>query len=61
MPGKRFLPLPTFEQAGRFAQIVGCKTELEWVHYTAGMTREDLFQRVLSVINARVTLAKLEN
>ena len=52
--------LPTFEQAGRFASMVGARTKEAWDRYTAGKTREDLFQQVLSVINNRVVQTPLE-
>ena len=52
--------LPTFEQAGRFASMVGVRTKEAWDSYTAGKTREDLFQQVLSVINNRVVQTPLE-
>ena len=52
--------LPTFEQAGRFASMVGVRTKEAWERYTAGKTREDLFQQVLSVINNRVVQTPLE-
>jgi len=52
--------LPTFEQAGRFASMVGVRTEEGWKRYVAGKSREDLFQQVLSVINNRVVQTELE-
>jgi hypothetical protein len=52
--------LPTFEQAGRFAQMIGIRTAEAWDRYIAGKTHEDLFQQVLSVINARVVQIPLE-
>jgi hypothetical protein len=52
--------LPSFEQAGRFASMVGVRTQEAWARFTAGKTREDLFQQVLSVINNRVVQTPLE-
>ena len=52
--------LPTFEQAGRFASLVGVRTREGWARFTAGKTREDLFQQVLSIINDRVVQTPLE-
>ena len=52
--------VPTFEQAGRFAALVGVHTKEAWDRFTAGKTREDLFQQVLSVINNRVVQTPLE-
>ena len=52
--------LPTFEQAGRFASMVGARTKEAWDRYTAGKTREDLFQQVLSAINNHVVQTPLE-
>ena len=51
---------PSFEQAGRFAALVGIRTKEAWDRFTAGKTREDLFQQVLSVINNRVVQTPLE-
>ena len=52
--------LPSFEQAGRFAALVGVRTKEAWQKFTAGKTREDLFQQVLSVIKDRVVQTPLE-
>jgi len=54
------LPLPSFEQAGLFAAMIGIRTPEAWAAYTAGKTREDLFQQLLSVTNARVIQIALE-
>jgi hypothetical protein len=52
--------LPTFEQAGRFALAVGCKNEQDWQEFTKGMSRDDLFERVISWTNGRVIEVSLE-
>jgi hypothetical protein len=52
--------LPTFEQAGRFAGLIGCKSPEDWARYTAGLSRTALFEKVLTVINNRITFAPLE-
>ena len=52
--------LPTFEQAGRFAAMVGVRTKEGWDNFTAGKTREDIWQQVLSAINNRVVQTPLE-
>lgn len=52
--------LPSFEEAGRFAQMIGIRTAEAWARYTAAKSRDDLFQQVLSVINARVIQTTLE-
>ena len=52
--------LPTFEQAGRFASMVGARTKEAWDRYTAGKTREDLFQQVLTASNNRIIQTPLE-
>ena len=54
------LPMPTFEQAGRFAKLIGINTRDAWEAYIVGRSREDLFQQVLSVTNARVIQVALE-
>lgn len=54
------LPMPTFEQAGRFAKLIGITTPEAWDAYVVGKTREDLFQQVLSATNARVIQVALE-
>lgn len=46
--------LPTFEQAGRFALLVGVRTPEAWAAYVEGKSREDLFEQVLAVLNRRV-------
>ena len=52
--------LPTFEQAGRFAALVGIRTKEAWDKYVADKSREDLFQQVLTVINNRIVQTPLE-
>jgi hypothetical protein len=52
--------LPSFEQAGRFATLVGARTAEAWAAWTKGKTREDIFQQVLSAINNRVVQTPLE-
>ena len=52
--------LPTFEQAGRFATMVGVHTAEDWAKYTEGLTRQDLFEKVLTVTNQRVMQIALE-
>ena len=52
--------LPSYEQAGCFAAMVGVRTREGWERFTAGKTREDLFQQVLSVINDKVMQTPLE-
>ncbi len=54
------LPMPTFKQAGAFAALIGIRTEDKWTLYTAQQTREELFQRVLSVIAGRIDRRILE-
>lgn len=54
------LALPTFEQAGRFAKLIGVSTPEAWAKYIDGRTREDLFQAVLSVTNKRVIQIAME-
>lgn len=53
--------LPTFEQAGRFATMIGIRTPEEWDRYTAGKSRQDLFEQVISVANKIIILASLED
>lgn len=52
--------LPNFEQAGRLAASLGLKTAEAWEHWCIGKTREDVFQVVLSVMNARIIQTPLE-
>jgi hypothetical protein len=66
--GKALLPrcgvqnkaLPSFEQAGRFAVGMGCHNEQQWQKFTEGMTRADLFERLMSWTNQRVIQIALE-
>lgn len=55
------LPLPSFQQAGRFAKGIGITTPEAWTAYITGKSREDIFQQVLSWTNARVIQIALEN
>lgn len=54
------LPMPTFAQAGRFAELIGIRTPEAWANYVEGKTREELFQQVLSVVNKRVIQIAME-
>jgi len=54
-------PMPSFEQARGFAKIIGLSTPEAWAKFIIGMSREDLFQRVLSVIAGRVITTPLED
>ena len=53
--------LPTFEQTRAFASMVQVHSPEDWAKYCEGLTREDLFQKVLSVINGRVVNSSLED
>ena len=52
--------LPSFEQAGLFASMVGCKTPERWQAWLAGKTREDVWQQLISAMNGRIIIQTLE-
>jgi hypothetical protein len=52
--------LPTFAEAGRFATMVGVTSERGWLDFVKGLTRESLFQKVLSVVNQKIIQTPLE-
>lgn len=52
--------LPNFQEAGRFATLIGVHTAEAWERYCAGKSRQDLFEQVLSVINQRVIQVAME-
>lgn len=52
--------LPTFQQAGAFARLIGINSPEVWARYIEGKSRQDLFEQVISVINQRVIAIQLE-
>ena len=52
--------MPTLQQAGKFAALLGIQTERGWALYTAQQTREQLFQRIVSVMQGKIIEVRLE-